>query len=202
MSGSGQDQRQEINIERRRFLTTLTSVVGGVGAACAAVPFIGSWLPSAKAQAMGAPIEVDISKLESGQQLTVEWRGQPIWIINRTEESVKKLPSLDSLLRDPNSNDIEQQPSYAKNIHRSIKDQYLVLVGLCTHLGCVPTYRPDIGGVEPNWPGGFFCPCHGSKFDLAGRVFKGVPAPVNLLVPPYKFISDTVLLIGQDEKAA
>lgn len=202
MSGSGQDQRQEINVERRRFLTTLTSVVGGVGAACAAVPFIGSWLPSAKAQAMGAPIEVDISKLESGQQLTVEWRGQPIWIINRTEESVKKLPSLDSLLRDPNSNDIEQQPSYAKNIHRSIKDQYLVLVGLCTHLGCVPTYRPDIGGVEPNWPGGFFCPCHGSKFDLAGRVFKGVPAPVNLLVPPYKFISDTVLLIGQDEKAA
>lgn len=202
MSGSGQDQRQEINIERRRFLTTLTSVVGGVGAACAAVPFIGSWLPSARAQAMGAPIEVDISKLESGQQLTVEWRGQPIWIINRTEESVKKLPSLDSLLRDPDSNDTEQQPSYAKNIHRSIKDQYLVLVGLCTHLGCVPTYRPDIGGVEPNWPGGFFCPCHGSKFDLAGRVFKGVPAPVNLLVPPYKFISDTVLLIGQDEKAA
>lgn len=202
MSGSGQDQRQEINVERRRFLTTLTSVVGGVGAACAAVPFIGSWLPSAKAQAMGAPIEVDISKLESGQQLTVEWRGQPIWIINRTEESVKKLPSLDSLLRDPNSEDTEQQPSYAKNIHRSIKDKYLVLVGLCTHLGCVPTYRPDIGGVEPNWPGGFFCPCHGSKFDLAGRVFKGVPAPVNLLVPPYKFISDTVLLIGQDEKAA
>ncbi len=202
MSGSGQDQRQEINVERRRFLTTLTSVVGGVGAACAAVPFIGSWLPSAKAQAMGAPIEVDISKLESGQQLTVEWRGQPIWIINRTEESVKKLPSLDSLLRDPNSDDTEQQPSYAKNIHRSIKDKYLVLVGLCTHLGCVPTYRPDIGGVEPNWPGGFFCPCHGSKFDLAGRVFKGVPAPVNLLVPPYKFISDTILLIGQDEKAA
>ncbi len=203
MSGSGQEnQRQEINVERRRFLTTLTSVVGGVGAACAAVPFIGSWLPSAKAQAMGAPIEVDISKLEVGQQLTVEWRGQPIWIINRTPESVKKLPSLDSLLRDPNSNDTEQQPSYAKNIHRSIKDQYLVLVGLCTHLGCVPTYRPDIGGVEPNWPGGFFCPCHGSKFDLAGRVFKGVPAPVNLLVPPYKFVTDTVLLIGQDEKAA
>lgn len=202
MSGSGQDQRQEINVERRRFLTTLTSVVGGVGAACAAVPFIGSWLPSARAQAMGAPIEVDISKLESGQQLTVEWRGQPIWIINRTPETVKKLPSLDSLLRDPDSNDTEQQPSYAKNIHRSIKDQYLVLVGLCTHLGCVPTYRPDIGGVEPNWPGGFFCPCHGSKFDLAGRVFKGVPAPVNLLVPPYKFMSDTVLLIGQDEKAA
>lgn len=201
MSGSGQDQRQEINIERRRFLTTLTSVVGGVGAACAAVPFIGSWLPSARAQAMGAPIEVDISKLEVGQQLTVEWRGQPIWIIYRTPESVNKLPSLDALLRDPNSKDNEQQPIYAQNIHRSIKDQYLVLVGLCTHLGCVPTYRPDIGGVEPNWPGGFFCPCHGSKFDLAGRVYKGVPAPVNLLVPPYKFVSDTVLLIGQDEKA-
>jgi ubiquinol-cytochrome c reductase iron-sulfur subunit len=201
MSGSGQDQPQQINVERRRFLTTLTSVVGGVGAACAAVPFIGSWLPSARAQAMGAPIEIDISKLEAGQQLTVEWRGQPIWIINRTPESVTKLPSLDSLLRDPNSDQTEQQPSYAKNIHRSIKDQYLVLVGLCTHLGCVPTYRPDIGGVEPNWPGGFFCPCHGSKFDLAGRVYKGVPAPTNLLVPPYKFISDTVLLIGQDEKA-
>lgn len=201
MCGSGQDQPQQINIERRRFLTTLTSIVGGVGAACAAVPFIGSWLPSAQAQAMGAPIEVDISKLEMGQQLTVEWRGQPIWIIYRTPESVNKLPKLDNLLRDPNSEDIAQQPSYAKNIHRSIKDQYLVLVGLCTHLGCVPTYRPDIGGVEPNWPGGFFCPCHGSKFDMAGRVFKGVPAPVNLLVPPYKFISDTILLIGQDEQA-
>lgn len=201
MSGTGQDHRQQINVERRRFLTTLTSVVGGVGAACAAVPFIGSWMPSARAQAMGAPIEVDISKLELGQQLTVEWRGQPIWIIYRTPESVNKLPQLDNLLRDPDSNELEQQPSYAKNIHRSIKNQYLVLVGLCTHLGCVPTYRPDIGGVEPNWPGGFFCPCHGSKFDMAGRVFKGVPAPINLLVPPYKFISDTVLLIGQDEKA-
>ncbi len=200
MSESGQDQPQKINLERRRFLTTLTSVVGGVGAACAAVPFIGSWLPSARAQAMGAPIEVDISKLELGQQLTIEWRGQPIWIIYRTPESLNKLPKLNDLLRDPNSTE-EQQPSYAKNSYRSIKDQYLVLVGLCTHLGCVPTYRPDIGGVEPNWPGGFFCPCHGSKFDLAGRVYKGVPAPINLLVPPYQFISDTLLLIGQDEKA-
>lgn len=168
---------------------------------CAVVPFVGSWLPSAKAQAMGAPIEVDISKLEPGAQLTVEWRGQPIWIINRTPETIKQLNKLDNQLRDPESKE-NQQPTYAKNLYRSIKENYLVLVGLCTHLGCVPTYRPDFGGVEPNWPGGFFCPCHGSKFDLAGRVFKGVPAPLNLLVPPYKFISDTVIMIGQDEKAA
>lgn len=185
----------EINKSRRRFLTTMTTIVGGVGAAYAAVPFIGSWLPSAKSQALGAPVEVDISKLEPGAQLTVEWRGQPIWIIRRTPSTVGELSKLDSLLRDPNSEE-PQQPPYAKNEYRSIESEYLILVGLCTHLGCVPTYRPDLGGVEPNWPGGFFCPCHGSKFDMAGRVYKGVPAPLNLLVPPYKFISKTLVKIG------
>lgn len=190
-----------IDLSRRRFLTAATSVVGGVGVACAATPFIASWFPSTRTQALGAPVKIDVSKLELGAQLTVEWRGQPIWVIHRTKEMVSKLPSLDDLLRDPNS-EHDQQPSYAKNEWRSIKQDYLVLVGLCTHLGCVPMYRPDIGSIEPSWPGGFFCPCHGSKFDLAGRVFKGVPAPLNLLVPPYRYASETEIIVGEDQKAA
>lgn len=191
----------KVDMGRRRFLTATTSVIGGIGAACVAAPFIGSWFPSARAKALGAPTKIDISKLEPGAQLTVEWRGQPIWVINRTKAMLEKLPQLDKLLRDPESAH-DQQPAYAKNEYRSIKPEYLVLVGLCTHLGCVPMYRPDVGSVEPSWPGGFFCPCHGSKFDLAGRVFKGVPAPLNLVVPPYRYESETVLLIGVDEKAA
>ena len=191
----------EVDLDRRRFLTTATTVVGGIGAACAAVPFIESWLPSARAQALGAPVEIDLSKLEEGAQLTVEWRGQPVWIIRRSQAMLDSLASLNGLLRDPDSAEA-QQPEYAQNAHRSIKPEYLVLVGLCTHLGCVPTYRPDIGGIDAHWPGGFYCPCHGSKYDLAGRVYKGVPAPTNLVVPPYHYLSENVILIGQEGSAA
>lgn len=192
---------EKVDVGRRRFLTAATSVIGGVGMAYAASPFICSWFPSAKAKAMGAPVKVDISKLEPGAQLTIDWRGQPVWIINRTKAMLEKLPSLESLLRDPFSEQA-QQPVYAQNEYRSIKPEYLVLVGLCTHLGCVPMYRPDTGSIEPSWPGGFFCPCHGSKFDLAGRVFKSVPAPLNLVVPPYRYEGETVIIIGENEKAA
>lgn len=196
-----EENKESINKGRRRFLTAVTTIVGGVGAAYASVPFLGSWLPSARTQALGAPIKVDISKLEPGAQMTIEYRGMPIWIIRRTETVLSSLKSLEGKLRDPLSEE-NQQPQYAQNESRAIKPEFLVLVGICTHLGCVPTYRPDIGGVEPGWPGGFFCPCHGSKFDLAGRVFKGVPAPLNLEVPPYRYVSDTVIMVGEDQKAA
>ncbi|MGD9592977.1 MAG: ubiquinol-cytochrome c reductase iron-sulfur subunit [Candidatus Berkiella sp.] len=190
-----------VDTGRRRFLTAATTVISGVGVVYAASPFVCSWFPSARAQAMGAPVKIDVSKLEPGAQLTVEWRGQPVWVIHRTKSMLEKLPQLDKELRDPNSEQ-PQQPAYADNGYRSIKPEYLVLVGICTHLGCVPLYRPDIGSVEPSWQGGFFCPCHGSRFDLAGRVFKGVPAPLNLVVPPYKFESDTIIVVGEDQKAA
>lgn len=190
----------KVDTGRRRFLTAATSIIGGVGVVYAAAPFISSWFPSAKAYALGAPVKIDISKLEPGAQLTVEWRGQPVWVVRRSGAVVDKLQSLDSLLRDPSSEQ-DQQPSYAKNEWRSIKKEFLVLIGICTHLGCVPMYRPEPGSIEPSWPGGFFCPCHGSKFDMAGRVFKGVPAPLNLVVPPYKYDSDTEIVVGEDEKA-
>lgn len=189
---------EHINAGRRQFLTAASGVIGGLGAAVAASPFIASWMPSERAKALGAPVEADLTKLEPGAQLTVEWRGQPIWIIRRPDEVLKKLDDLKPKLRDPESVE-PQQPDYAQNHFRSIKDEYLILVGLCTHLGCVPTYRPDIGGIEPGWPGGFFCPCHGSKFDLAGRVYKGVPAPLNLPVPPHRYLADKVILIGEDK---
>jgi ubiquinol-cytochrome c reductase iron-sulfur subunit len=191
----------KIDTSRRRFLTAATTVIGGVGVAYAATPFICSWFPSAKAKALGAPVKIDISKLEPGAQMTVAWRGQPVWVIHRTKSMLDKLPQLDSQLRDPSSEQ-EQQPTYAHNEWRSIKPEYLVLIGICTHLGCVPMYRPEPGSVTPDWPGGFFCPCHGSRFDLAGRVFKGVPAPLNLVVPPYEYMSDTVILVGENQKAA
>lgn len=185
---------------RRRFLVAATSVVGAVGAGFVAVPFLTSFSPSAKAQAAGAPVEVDISKIEEGQRLTVEWRGKPIWIVKRSEKNLEELSSNDNKLRDPNSDVISQQPDYAKNHERSIKPEYLVLIGICTHLGCSPSYvtadNPEASNIAPDWKGGFFCPCHGSKFDLAGRVFQGVPAPTNLVVPPYTYLSDTRLLIG------
>jgi len=190
---------------RRRFLTAATSVVGGVGAAYVLTPFVLSMQPSAKAQAAGAPVEADISKLEPGQKLTVEWRGKPVWIIRRTEQNLQDLPSLNDKLLDPASDNTAQQPEWAKNEHRALKPEYVVLVGICTHLGCSPTYRPDIGATDlggDDWKGGFFCPCHGSRFDLAGRVYSGVPAPKNLEVPPYKFLSDTSILIGVDGGAA
>jgi ubiquinol-cytochrome c reductase iron-sulfur subunit len=190
------------DLRKRRFLTAAATVVGGVGVAFLAVPFIKSWLPSERAQAAGAPVEVDISKLESGARLTVEWRGKPVWLVRRTSQMLENLPTLDDQLRDPKSEQSEQ-PSYAKNEYRSIKPDLLVMVGICTHLGCSPTYRPDQAPADlgPDWKGGFFCPCHGSKFDLAGRVYKGVPAPLNMVVPPYKFISDTRVLVGVGSEA-
>lgn len=187
----------EIDTGRRQFLTAATAVIGGVGLGLAAVPFIGSWLPSSRAQAMGAPIDVDLTKIELGQKLTIPWRGQPIFVVHRTKEEVSELPSLNDLLRDPLSKE-PQQPTYITELYRSIKPEYVVLIGICTHLGCVPLYRPTPGSVQPDWKGGFFCPCHGSLYDLAGRVYKGVPAPTNLVVPPYKFVSDTVLRVGEN----
>ena len=178
-------------------------MVGGVGVVAALVPFVKSMMPSARAEAAGAPVEVDVSKMKPGEQLTVEWRGKPVWIIRRTEKNIEDLPSNDDKLVDPHS-EAAQQPAYAQNEDRSIKPEYLVLVGICTHLGCSPTYRPDLAPADlgPEWKGGFFCPCHGSRFDLAGRVFKGVPAPKNLVVPPYKYVSDTQIIVGVDQGAA
>lgn len=197
MSGEG------VDTSKRRFLTAATTVVGGVGAVFVAVPFISSMLPSERAKAAGAPVEADISKLESGQMIRVEWRGKPVWIVNRTEEMVNDLASLDDKMRDPDSKE-DQQPEYARNRHRSLKAENLVLVGICTHLGCSPTFVPEAvpQPYEQDWKGGFFCPCHGSTFDLAGRVYAGVPAPLNLEVPPYKYISETLVLIGDDEGVA
>ena len=188
------------NSGRRRFLTAATSVVGAVGMGFVLVPFISSMQPSAKARAAGAPVRADISKLEPGQMIRVKWRGKPVWLVRRTEKMLEVLPTLDTTLRDPESLE-SLQPPYAQNEYRSIKPELLVTVGICTHLGCSPTYRPDVGAADlgADWEGGFFCPCHGSKFDLAGRVYKGVPAPTNLVVPPHSYLSDTELLIGQDD---
>lgn len=197
MSGDG------VDIGRRRFLTGATTVVGAVGTGFAAVPFVASFQPSERAKAIGAPVEQDISKLEPGQKLTVKWRGKPVWIVRRTEETLAELDTLEDKLRDPNSRE-QQQPRYAQNDYRSIKPEILVLVGICTHLGCSPTYRPEEGPADlgSDWKGGFFCPCHGSKFDMAGRVYAGVPAPTNLVVPPYKFLSDSRIIIGVDQGEA
>ncbi|HEX4986889.1 MAG TPA: ubiquinol-cytochrome c reductase iron-sulfur subunit [Burkholderiales bacterium] len=189
---------------KRRFLIAASSVMGGVAGAAVAVPFVMSMTPSARARAAGAPVEVDISKVEPGMMITVEWRGKPVWIVHRTPEMLASLPKMDGEVADPKSK-VKQQPDYAKNENRSIKPEYLVLVGICTHLGCSPSQKlaaGDADGMGSNWPGGFFCPCHGSKFDLAGRVFKGVPAPINLEVPPYAYLSDTRLIIGADSKGA
>jgi ubiquinol-cytochrome c reductase iron-sulfur subunit len=194
----------ETNTGRRRFLTAATSVVGAVGVGFVLVPFISSMQPSAKARAAGAPVRADISKLDLGQMIRVKWRGKPVWIVNRTQSMIDTLPSLDDELRDPESLE-PQQPSYAQNEWRSIKPEYLVLIGICTHLGCSPTYRPDVGAADLGgdaWKGGFFCPCHGSRFDLAGRVFKGVPAPLNLEVPPHRYLSENEILVGEDEGVA
>ena len=191
-----------VDRDKRRFLTRLTTGVGAVGVAFAATPFVLSMTPSARAKAAGAPVEVDISKLEPGQMLTVEWRGKPVWIVRRTKDMLSTLPALDKELADPGSKNVEQQPNYATNENRSIKPELLVVVGICTHLGCSPSQKFQVGpasGLGDDWTGGFFCPCHGSKFDLAGRVFKNVPAPSNLPVPPHMFLSDTRILIGEDK---
>ena len=192
-----------VDTGRRRFLTAATTVVGGVGAAVTLVPFLASFKPSARAQAAGAPVEVDISKMEPGQRLTVEWRGKPVWIVRRTEAMLADIEAVSGQLRDPDSAK-DQQPEYARNGSRAIKPEYLIVVGICTHLGCSPTFRPDVAPVDlgVEWKGGFFCPCHGSKFDLAGRVYEGVPAPLNLVIPPHTYVSDSRVLIGVDQGAA
>ncbi len=192
-----------VDLKKRRMLVAATSVVGAVGAVYVAVPFVASMQPSAKAKALGAPAEADISKLEPGQLMRVKWRGKPVWIVFRTKQNLADLPSLNDKLRDPNS-EVPQQPPYCKNEYRSRKPEYLVAVGICTHLGCSPTYRPEMAPADlgPEWKGGFFCPCHGSRFDLAARVYKGVPAPTNLVVPPHQYLSDTTILIGDDGGAA
>jgi ubiquinol-cytochrome c reductase iron-sulfur subunit len=195
---------QDVNPGRRRFLTATTAVVGGAGAAVAAIPFIKSWQPSARAQVAGAPVTEDIGKLEVGQRLVVQWRGQPVWIIRRTPEMLAALPSQDPRLRDPKSENPEQQPDYARNAHRSIKPEIAVLVGTCTHLGCSPLFRPELvpQPFDNDWKGGFYCPCHNSRFDLAGRVYEGVPAPTNLKVPPYRFIDENRIEIGVNPEGA
>ncbi len=188
---------EQVNRDRRRFLTGVTTGMGAAGAAVAVVPFVSSMTPSAKARAAGAPVEVDIGNLEPGKLLKVEWRGKPVWIIKRTPQMLDSLETVADELADPDSLR-EQQPAYAKNSTRSINPEVLVLVGLCTHLGCSPLEKLVPGELDSDWPGGFFCPCHGSKFDLAGRVYKNVPAPTNLEVPPHRFLSDTRVEIGVD----
>ena len=192
-----------VDNEKRRFLTQAAGVVGAVGTGFLAVPFVGSMKPSAKAEALGAPVEVDISLLEPGQRIVVLWRGKPVWVLRRTSEALKSISELDSAVLDPLS-DSSEQPESSKNEVRSIRPEIFVAVGVCTHLGCSPVFRPESSPADlgPEWKGGFFCPCHGSKFDLAGRVYKGVPAPVNLEIPPYHFISENRILIGlEGEKA-
>jgi ubiquinol-cytochrome c reductase iron-sulfur subunit len=190
-----------VNTGRRRFLVAATSVVGAAGVVGAAVPFVGSWVPSAKAKAAGAPVKADISKIEPGQMIVVEWRGKPVYIVRRTPEALASIKKLDDELKDPSSAHAVQPP-YISGDYRAIKDEYLVILGLCTHLGCAPKYHPEVGAFGEEWLGGFFCPCHGSKFDLAGRVYKGVPAPTNLEIPPYSYESDTIIVIGVDQEAA
>lgn len=188
----------------RRRLIVATAAVGGAGAVAALVPFVSSLLPSERAKAAGAPVEVDISKLEPGQMMTVEWRGKPVWIINRTKAMLETLPKLADAVADPKS-EKNQQPAYAQNDTRSIKPEIMVAVGICTHLGCSPSQKFKSGGEEgmgADWLGGFLCPCHGSTFDLAGRVFKAKPAPTNLEVPPHYYMSDSRILIGEDKKGA
>jgi ubiquinol-cytochrome c reductase iron-sulfur subunit len=189
-----------VDTEKRRFLTQAATVVGAVGAGFLAVPFVSSMRPSAKAEALGAPVEVDISKIEPGQRIVVLWRGKPVWVLRRTPETLANLSSLEDKLRDPQSDESEQ-PESSHNPHRSINPEIFVAVGVCTHLGCSPLFRPEIAPADlgPDWKGGFFCPCHGSSFDLAGRVYKGVPAPVNLAIPPYRYLADARILVGEGE---
>ncbi|MDB5763908.1 MAG: petA [Herminiimonas sp.] len=192
--------------ERRRKMLVATTVgIGGCAAVATAIPFLESMTPSEAAKAAGAPVEFDVAKVDPGKLVTVEWRGKPVWIVHRTDEMLKLLGNHNNELVDPQSSQ-PQQPRYAKNATRSIKPQYFVAIGICTHLGCIPGYRPDIGAGDlagafgGPWPGGFYCPCHGSKFDLAGRVARNVPAPTNLEIPQHVYVSETRLLIGEDKK--
>jgi len=190
----------EINRPRRRFLTIATTVTGTVGAAVVSIPFIESWLPSERAKGAGAAVKFDLGKLGPGRQVTIEWRSKPIFILRRTPDILLRLNQPQHLqrLRDPDSDIETQQPEYAVNNVRSIREEYLIAIGLCTHLGCIPTFRPEVAPEDlgAEWIGGYFCPCHGSRFDFAGRVYKGVPAPTNLVVPPYRYLSDSLIEIG------
>ena len=193
---------EAIDKGRRQLLTAATTLTGAVGAAFAAVPFLASWKPSARAKALGAPVEIDISKLEPGGMLKIEWRGKPVLVVRRTPEMIERIGGHDAVLADPESEN-SKQPDYTKNAARAIKPEYLVLLGVCTHLGCLPQNRFAPGAsadgvLTADWQGGFFCPCHGSKFDLSGRVFAGVPAPTNLEIPPYSFTDDAHIVIGVD----
>ncbi|MHC6224138.1 ubiquinol-cytochrome c reductase iron-sulfur subunit [Pseudomonas sp. X10] len=192
-----------VNAGRRRFLVAATSVVGAAGAVGAAVPFVGSWFPSAKAKAAGAPVKVNIAKIEPGQQMVAEWRGQPVFIVRRTEEILGNLKKITGELSDPESK-ASDQPAYVDPENRAIKPEILILVGLCTHLGCSPTFRPEVAPADlgPKWVGGYFCPCHGSHYDLAGRVYKAQPAPLNLPVPPHSYESDDIVVVGVDQENA
>ena len=193
-----------VDEKKRRFLVASTSVMGAIGAGFVAVPFLSSWSPSERAKNAGAPVEVDISALEEGRLLIVEWQSKPVWIVKRSAKTLSDLETLNDSLQDPHSENVAQQAGYAQNIHRSRKPEISILVGICTHLGCSPTYRPDLAPADlgADWLGGFFCPCHSSKFDMAGRVFQGVPAPTNLSVPPHHYLSENVILIGSDGGAA
>ncbi|MFP3979572.1 MULTISPECIES: ubiquinol-cytochrome c reductase iron-sulfur subunit [Marinobacter] len=193
----------DVSQGRRRFLIGATAAVGGVGVVGAAVPFVASWNPSAKAEAAGAPVTVNISKIEPGQQVTVEWRGMPVWLIRRTDEMLSNIEKLNDKVKDPQS-ESPQQPPYIDGILRSLKPEIAVLVGICTHLGCVPSYRPEVAPADlgDEWLGGLFCPCHGTRYDMAGRVYKAQPAPLNLQVPPYRYDDDETLTIGLDPEAA
>ncbi|CAN5278828.1 ubiquinol-cytochrome c reductase iron-sulfur subunit [soil metagenome] len=193
---------EEVDASRRHFLTVATTVTGVAGATVASVPFLFSLKPSARAEALGAPVEIDISKLDPGAMLKAEWRGKPVWALRRTPDMLARVTGHDAKLRDPMSQQ-NQQPPYASNEYRSIRPEIFVVVGTCTHLGCSPLPRLQANGEEmgSDWPGGFYCPCHGSKFDLAGRVYKGVPAPLNLLVPPYRYLGESVILIGSDTRS-
>ena len=193
------DEDEGVDQSRRKFLTNATIATGVVGAVFVAVPFVESWAPSERARALGAPTEVDVSKIDPGQMTIATWRRQPIYIVRRTPDMVQHLEGHDADLKDPKS-ESSDQPDYAKNVLRARKAEYLVLIGTCTHLGCLPKQRFAAGELGPSWPGGFFCPCHGSRFDLAGRVFNGSPASVNLRVPPYEYPTDKLLRVGADEK--
>lgn len=202
MSTSTKSETQEIDLKKRRFLTNSTSVVGAVGMGFVAWPFLSSWLPSARAKAAGAPVDVDITKLHDGQLVRVLWRKKPVFIFKRDATAIANLKGLNAELADPDNLE-NQQPNYTKNLYRSIKPEIAVIVGICTHLGCSPTFRPELGLKDlggDSWKGGFYCPCHGSKFDLAGRVYADVPAPTNLVIPPYYFVNEHLIRIGIDPK--
>ena len=196
--------RTEVDEKKRRLLLVATSAAGAIAGAGVAVPFLASWFPSAKALAAGAPVEVDVSKLEPGQQITVEWRGKPVWVLRRTPQMVAQLDKNAALLVDPAS-EAAKQPAYVKGAARAIKPEIFVAEGVCTHLGCSPTLKKEVGAASDmgaDWPGGYYCPCHNSRFDLAARVFKGSPAPSNLAIPPHRYASEAVIVIGEDTKGA